>query len=65
MDIAFTELFGGFPRAFYQAYEEHYPLQPGFEERKDLSNLYPILVHTNLFGGHYARQAKSMLQKFA
>lgn len=65
MDIAFTQLFGGFPRDFYRAYEEVYPLQPGFNERKDLSNLYPVLVHTNLFGGHYSRQAKSMLKKYA
>lgn len=65
MDIAFTQLFGGFSRTFYQAYNEAYPLESGFEDRKDLSNLYPILVHTNLFGGHYAQQARTILQKYA
>ncbi|MBO6522656.1 MAG: fructosamine kinase family protein [Balneolaceae bacterium] len=64
MDLAMTRLFGGFDSDFYQGYNEVYPLQKGFEERSKLCNLYPILVHANLFGGHYVRQAESLLKRF-
>lgn len=64
MEIAFTKLFGGFPASFYDAYNEIYPLDSGFSERTRLCNLYPILVHTNLFGGHYAGQASRILSAY-
>ncbi len=64
IELAFTHLFGGFPSRFYDAYEEVNPPEPGFEQRKDLYNLYPLLVHTNLFGGNYARQVESIVQRF-
>jgi protein-ribulosamine 3-kinase len=60
-DIAMTELFGGFPGAFYAAYHEAYPLAPEYETRKTLYNLYHILNHLNLFGGAYLRQAEQMM----
>lgn len=60
MDLAMTRLFGGFSADFYQGYESEYPLAPGFEERISLCNLYPILVHANLFGGSYSRQAEAI-----
>ena len=53
MDIAMTKLFGGFTERFYTAYQEVYPLQPGWEQRIDLWSLYPLLVHFNLFGESY------------
>lgn len=59
-DIAMTELFGGFPDAFYAAYREAYPLDPGYTTRKTLYNLYHILNHLNLFGSGYLRQAEQM-----
>ncbi len=62
-DIAMTELFGGFPGAFYAAYHEAYPLAPEYETRKTLYNLYHILNHLNLFGGAYLRQAEQMMGK--
>jgi protein-ribulosamine 3-kinase len=62
-DIAMTELFGGFPSAFYAAYQEAYPLDPGYEIRKTLYNLYHILNHLNLFGGGYLRQAEQMTDR--
>ena len=62
-DIAMTELFGGFPTAFYAAYREAYPLDSGYEIRKTLYNLYHILNHLNLFGGSYLRQAEQMANK--
>lgn len=62
-DIAMTELFGGFPPAFYAAYSSAYPLDSGYAKRKDLYNLYHILNHFNLFGGGYAGQAASMIER--
>ncbi|MGM0546323.1 MAG: fructosamine kinase family protein [Bacteroidota bacterium] len=64
IELAFTHLFGGFPSNFYSAYEEEYPLQSGFAQRKDIYNLYPLLVHTNLFGGSYARQVEGIIRQF-
>jgi len=63
-DLAMTELFGGFQPAFYAAYEQAWPLDPGYAQRKKLYQLYHILNHFNLFGGGYAGQAESMLDKF-
>ncbi len=64
MDIAMTRLFGGFDRQFYDGYNDIYPLEEGVEERIKLCNLYPILVHTNLFGGGYADKATHLLKQF-
>ncbi len=63
VDIALTELFGGFPAAFYHGYNEVFPLDPGYEQRKTLYNLYHILNHFNLFGGGYASQANRMISQ--
>jgi fructosamine-3-kinase len=62
-DLAMTELFGGFPEAFYAAYREAWPLADGYETRKTLYNLYHILNHLNLFGAAYLRQAERMIDK--
>ena len=62
-DLAMTELFGGFDRAFYAAYRAAWPLDAGYARRKALYNLYHILNHANLFGGGYARQAEGMMQR--
>lgn len=64
IELAFTYLFGGFSGAFYDAYKEAYPMEPGFNQRKDIYNLYPLLVHTNLFGGSYARQVEGIVRRF-
>jgi protein-ribulosamine 3-kinase len=61
-DLAMTELFGGFPREFYEAYEEAWPLDVGYEQRKPMYDLYHLLNHLNLFGGSYLGQVKSTLQ---
>ncbi|MDW8199849.1 MAG: fructosamine kinase family protein [Cyanobacteriota bacterium SKYGB_h_bin112] len=60
-DLAMTELFGGFPAAFYQGYNRVFPLEPGYRQRKTLYNLYHILNHFNLFGGGYESQANQMI----
>ncbi|MGY6742018.1 MAG: fructosamine kinase family protein [Cecembia sp.] len=53
MDLAFSQLFGGFDTRFYKAYQEVFPLEPGFEDRVPIYNLYPLLVHLLLFGKSY------------
>jgi protein-ribulosamine 3-kinase len=63
-ELAFTRLFGGFPPEFHAAYHATWPLSPGFEERVDLWNLYPLLVHANLFGGGYAGSAGRIVGRF-
>ena len=64
MDLAMSRLFGGFDEEFYEAYNIEYPLQAGFEERMDIHNLYPLMVHVNLFGGAYINQTRSILKRF-
>jgi len=59
-DLAMTELFGGYPAAFQDAYREAWPLDPGYRVRRQLYNLYHVLNHYNLFGGGYAAQAEAM-----
>ena len=58
VDLAMTELFGGFPPAFYSAYG---PMPAGYETRKHLYNLYHLLNHLNLFGGGYLAQVNATL----
>lgn len=62
-DLAMTELFGAFPPCFYAAYRESYPLDPGYNVRKTLYNLYHILNHANMFGDGYAAQAERMVER--
>jgi fructosamine-3-kinase len=62
-DIAMTELFGGFDQRFYAAYNASWPLDPGYDCRKRLYNLYHVLNHFNLFGGGYAGQAGAMVDR--
>jgi fructosamine-3-kinase len=62
-DIAMTELFGGFPREFYSAYERAWPLDPGYRRRRDIYNLYHVLNHLNLFGGAYLHQAVGLMDR--
>ncbi|WP_199250320.1 fructosamine kinase family protein [[Phormidium] sp. ETS-05] len=63
VDIAMTELFGGFSPTFYQGYNQVWPLDPGYQQRKTLYNLYHILNHFNLFGGSYGGQANRMISE--
>ena len=64
VDLAMTELFGGFPKSFYSAYEEHRPLTNGYEDiRRTVYQLYPLLVHVNLFGGSYVDGAAGALRR--
>jgi len=64
MDIAMSKLFGGFNSDFYFAYNESRPLENGWEERIQICNLYPLLIHVNLFGGAYINQVKNILSYY-
>lgn len=63
-ELAFTRLFGGFDQQFYSAYQEAWPLQPGWQNRIGLFNLYPLMVHLNLFGQGYLPDIHAILAKF-
>ena len=65
MDLAMTDLFGGFPPLFYQAYHEAFPLASGWRQRLPLYQLYYLMVHVNLFGGGYLRQVQGILRQFS
>lgn len=64
VDIAMTTLFGGFDASFYKSYNEEFALEKGWKERLDLWNLYPLLVHLNLFGKGYLEQLETSLKKY-
>lgn len=64
MDLGMTRLFGGFHPEFYHAYDLGYPLEKGWKKRVDICNLYPLMVHVNLFGGGYSSEVKSVLRGF-
>jgi fructosamine-3-kinase len=61
-DIAMTRLFGGFGAAFYDAYEEAWPLAAGHRQRLPLYQLYHVLNHLNLFGGSYLHHALDLIR---
>ncbi|HTL80765.1 MAG TPA: fructosamine kinase family protein [Bacteroidia bacterium] len=64
MDLAMTKLFGGFNEDFYAGYENEFPLEKKWKTRIDYCNLYPLLVHVNLFGGGYVGDVKQILSRF-
>lgn len=64
MDIAMSQLFGGFSSEYYDAYNQQFPLEKGWHQRVDYCNLYPLMVHVNLFGSSYLYSVKSILKKF-
>jgi len=65
MDLAMMRLFGGFPPAAHAAYAEEFPPAPGHEERVELFQLYPLLVHAVLFGGSYGASVERIVRRYA
>lgn len=63
-DIAMTKLFGGFTEEFYSAYNSAWPLEKGWQQRIDILNLYPLLIHVNLFGESYLRDVQNIIRPF-
>ncbi len=64
MDIGMSKLFGGFSGAFYNYYNEEFPLEKNWQEAVDIANLYPLMVHVNLFGGGYIGSVESILKRY-
>jgi fructosamine-3-kinase len=65
IELAFTELFGGFPSSFYAAYNQAWPLPAGYEERRALYQLYHLLTHLNMFGETYGSSVDGILSRYA
>lgn len=63
-ELAFTTMFGGFDTKFYDAYHANFPIEKGFHERIPLYNLYPLMVHVNLFGEGYLPAVNKILATF-
>ena len=64
IELAFSTLFGTFGEAFFGRYRELRQIAPGFfEQRRDIYNLYPLLVHSALFGGHYSTAVQRILDR--
>ncbi len=64
MDIAMSKLFGGFSSQFYESYHNAFPMAPGWESRIGICQLYPLMVHVNLFGGGYLASVKDIVGRF-
>lgn len=63
-DLAMTELFGGYDERFYQAYRAAWSLEPEYETRREVYNLYHLINHLNHFGGGYAGSIERTLDHF-
>ena len=63
VDLGMSRLFGVFDTSFYSAYNDEYPLEPGWRERLGICNLYPLMVHVNLFGEGYLGSVYSILME--
>ena len=62
-DLAMMELFASPGERFFAVYHQHFPIDGGYRQRRDLYNLYHVLNHANLFGGGYPRQAQRMIDR--
>ena len=57
-------LFGGFDAQLFDIYHDFYPLEQGWECRIKYNQLYPLLVHLNLFGRNYLNQVNAIIKQF-
>lgn len=64
MELSIMKLFGGFSTQTWEAYNDAFPLERGWEQRVELYQIYHLLNHWYLFGGHYGRQAADLARKF-
>ena len=65
MDLAMTTLFSGFDQVFYDSYHYHFPFPVNFREQWEICNLYPLLIHLNLFGEGYLNDITTTLRRYA
>ncbi len=64
MELAYMELFGGFPPGFVEVYVDTYPLDEGYNYRRALHQLYPLLVHLNYFGERYGPAVERVCREY-
>jgi fructosamine-3-kinase len=64
VDLAMTTLFGGFDRAFYDSYHSAYPLPAGYRQQWEVCNVYPLLIHLNLFGESYLGDILRTIERY-
>lgn len=64
VDIAMSQLFGGFGNEFYTAYHDIIPKTENYNAQIDLYQLYFLLVHLNLFGRSYYGSVSSLLKRY-
>ena len=64
VDIAMTELFGGFSQEFYETYREAGAMEDGYLDRRDLYNLYQLLNHLNMFGRSYLDPVLRIVKRY-
>lgn len=62
VDLAMTEMFGGFGSGFYKSYETVTKICPGYDKRKRIYNLFHLLNHGLMFGGGYLSESKSEIE---
>jgi fructosamine-3-kinase len=65
LDSAFASVFGGIPSSMWSAYQEIWPLEDGWEDRRPALQLYHLLVHVRLFGGSYVDMVTARLDALA
>ncbi len=64
MELAYMELFGGFPQGVFDTYSEDFPLEPGYTHRRALHQLHPLLVHLNHFGERYGASVEEVCRLY-
>jgi len=64
MDMAMTTLFGGFDALFYESYHYHFPLPANYRQQWEVCNLYPLLIHLNLFGKSYLANILNTIRQY-
>jgi fructosamine-3-kinase len=64
MDLSMMQLFGGFGERVFSAYDEEYPRATGHQDRLPLYQLYPLMVHVNLFGASYLGSVERALSRY-
>lgn len=64
VDLGMTTLFGGFDRSFYESYHHHHPLPSNYREQWQVANVYPLLIHLNLFGKGYLRDVLHAIEHY-
>lgn len=63
-ELGMMTLFGGFSERTYAAYDEAFPLEPGWRDRLPIYQLYHVMNHLNLFGGGYHAETMRIVRRY-